>query len=68
MPRIQNHLSHIWYYNLMFINVIWLFFYFIIYPTLSLKLIAHFVDMHVGMDQGTIVETQTTIDLLNKVI
>jgi hypothetical protein len=58
MPRIQNHLGHIWYDVLLFIFVIWnLFFNFILYQNLGLKLIAHFVNMHVGMDQNTIMET-----------
>ncbi len=51
MPRIQNHLGHIWYDVLLFIFVIWnLFFNLILYQTLSPKLISHFVGMHVGMD------------------
>jgi hypothetical protein len=51
MLRIQNHLGHIWYDVLLFIFVIWnLFLNFILYQTLDLKLIAHFVGMHVGMD------------------
>ncbi len=50
MPRIQNHLSHIWYDVLLFTFVIWnLFFNFILYQTLGPKSIAHFVSMHVGM-------------------
>jgi hypothetical protein len=39
-----------------------------LYQTLSLKLIAHFVGMHVVMDQRTIVETQTIINALNEVV
>jgi hypothetical protein len=51
MPRIQNHFGHIWYDVLLFILVIWnLFFNLILYQTLGLKLIAHFLSMHVGMD------------------
>jgi len=54
---------------LLFTFVIWnLFFNFILYQTLGLKLITHFVSMHVGMDRKTIIETQTTIDPLNGVI
>jgi hypothetical protein len=69
MSRIQNHLSQIWYDVLLFIFVIWnLFFHFILYQTLGLKLIAHFVSTHVGMDQKTIMETQTTINPLNRVV
>jgi len=49
--------------------IIWnLFFNLILYQNLGPKLIAHFVGMHVGMDWKIIVETQTTIDPLNKVI
>jgi hypothetical protein len=29
---------------------------------------AHFVSMHVGMDQRTFVETQTNIDILSRVV
>jgi hypothetical protein len=29
---------------------------------------AHFVGMHVGMDQRTFVETQTNIDILSRVV
>jgi hypothetical protein len=69
MPRIQNHLGHIWYEVLLFIFVIWnLFFNLILYQTLGLKLISHFVGMHVGMGRKIIVETQITIDPLNGVI
>jgi hypothetical protein len=51
MPRIQNRLGHIWYDVLLFTLTIWnLFFNLILYRTLCSKLIAHFVDMHVGMD------------------
>jgi hypothetical protein len=39
-----------------------------LYQNLGLKLIAHFVNMHVGMDQNTIMETWTTIDPLNEVV
>jgi hypothetical protein len=38
------------------------------YQTLGLKLIAHIVNMHVGMERKTIVETQATIGPLNRVI
>jgi hypothetical protein len=69
MPRIQNHFGHIWYDVLLFTFVFWnLFFSFILYQTLGPKLIEHFVNMHVGMDQKTIMETQTTIDPLNGVV
>jgi hypothetical protein len=44
------------------------YFNLIFYQTLGLKLIAHFVDTHVGMDQKLIMETQTTVDLLNGVV
>jgi hypothetical protein len=65
MPKIQNHFGHIWYDVLLFTLVISnLFFNFILYQILGLKMIAHFV----GMDSKTIVETQTTIDLLNNVV
>ncbi len=40
----------------------------ILYWTSGLKLITHFVSMHVGMDLKTIMETQTTINSLNKVV
>jgi hypothetical protein len=66
MPRIQNHLGHIWYDVLLFIFVIWnLFFNLILYQTLGPKLISHFVGMHVGMGWKIIVETQITINPLN---
>jgi len=39
-----------------------------LYQILSLKLISHFVGMHVGMGRKIIVETQITIDPLNGVI
>jgi hypothetical protein len=69
MPRIQNHLGHIWYDVLLFTFVIWnLFFNLILYQTLGPKLISHFVSMHVGMGQKIIVETQITIDPLNEVV
>jgi hypothetical protein len=69
MPRIQNHLGHIWYDVLLFIFVIWnLFFNLILYQNLGPKLISHFVGMHVGMDRKIIVETQITIDPLNEVV
>jgi hypothetical protein len=69
MPGIQNHFGHIWYDVLLFTFVIWnLFFHLILYQTLGLKLIAHFVSMHVGMDQKIIMETQTTINPLNGVV
>jgi len=69
MPKIQNHFGHIWYDVLLFIFVIWnLFFNLILYQILGPKLIAHFIGMHVGMDQKTIVETQTTIDQLHMVV
>jgi hypothetical protein len=68
MPRIQNHLGHIWYDVLLFIFIIWnLFFNLILYQILGPKLISHFVDIHVGMDRKIIVETQITIDPLNGV-
>jgi len=61
MPRIQNHLDHISYDVLLFTFVIWnLFFNLILYQTLGLKLISHFVGMHVGMGRKIIVETQIT--------
>jgi hypothetical protein len=69
MPRIQNHLGHIWYDVLLFTFVIWnLFFNFILYQTLGLKLISHFVGIHVGMGWKIIVEIQITIDILNMVV
>jgi len=69
MPRIQNHLGHILYDVLLFTFVIWnLFFNLILYQTLSLKLIAHFVGMHVGMGQKIIVKTHITINPLNEVV
>jgi hypothetical protein len=69
MPRIQNHLSHIWYDVLLFTFVIWnLFFNLILYQTLSPKLISHFVNMHVGMGWKIFVETQITINPLNKIV
>ncbi len=69
MPRIQNHLGHIWYDVLLFIFVIWnLFFNLILYQILGPKLISHFVGMHVGMDRKIIVETQITIDPLNRFV
>jgi hypothetical protein len=69
MPRIQNHLGHIWYDVLLFTFVIWnLFYNLILYQTLGLKLISHFVGMHVGMSWKIIKETQITIDPLNEVI
>jgi hypothetical protein len=69
MPRIQNHLDHIWYDVLLFTFVIWnLFFNFILYQIFSFKLISHFVSMHVGMGRKIIVETEITIDPLNKVV
>jgi hypothetical protein len=50
MPRIQNHLDHIWYDVLLFILIIWkLFFNLLLYQTLGPKLITHFVDIYVGM-------------------
>ncbi len=68
MPRIQNHLGHIWYDVLLFIFVIWnLFFNLILYQILGPKLISHFVGIHVGMDWKIIMETQITIDPLNGV-
>jgi hypothetical protein len=58
MPRIQNHIGHIWYDVLLFIFVIWnLFFNLILYQTLSPKLISHFLGMHVGMGRKIIVAT-----------
>jgi len=69
MPRIQNHLDHIWYDVILFIFVIWnLFFNLILYQTLGPKLISHFVGIHVGMGRKTIVETQITINPLNGVV
>jgi hypothetical protein len=69
MPRIQNHLSHIWYDVILFIFIIWeLFFNLILHQTLSLKFISHFVGMHVGMGRKIIMETQITIDPLNGVV
>jgi hypothetical protein len=69
MPRIQNHLSPIWYDVLIFIFVIQnLFLNLILYQILGPKLISHFVGMHVGMGQKIIVETQITIDPLNMVV
>ncbi len=69
MPRIQNHLGHIWYDVLLFIFVIWnLFFNLILYQILGPKLISHFVGMHVGMDRKIIMETQITINPLNGVV
>jgi hypothetical protein len=69
MLKIQNHLHHIWYDVILFTFVIWnLFFNLILYQTLRTKLIAHYVNMHVGMDQKIIVETQTTINPLNMVV
>jgi len=50
MLRIQNHLGHIWYDVLLFIFIICnLVFNLVLYQTLGLKLISHFVGMHVGM-------------------
>jgi hypothetical protein len=58
MLRIQNHLSHIWYDVLLFTFVRWkLFLNLILYQTLGLKLISHFVGMHVHMGRKIIVET-----------
>jgi hypothetical protein len=69
MPRIQNHLGHIWYDVLLFTFVIWnLFLNFILYQTLGPKLISHFVSMHVSMGRKIIVETQITINPLNGVV
>ncbi len=69
MPRIRNHVNRIWYDDLLFTLVIMnLFFNLILYQILGPKLIAHFVNMHVGMDNKTIVETHTTIDPLNMVV
>jgi hypothetical protein len=63
--RIQNHFDHIWYDVVLFTLVIWnLFFNLILYQILGLQMIAHFV----GMDWKIIVETQTTIDVLNDVV
>jgi hypothetical protein len=67
-PRIQNHFGHIWYDALLFTFVVWnLFFNLILYQTWGFKLISYFVSMHAGMGQKIIVETQITIDPLNKV-
>jgi hypothetical protein len=69
MPKIQNHLGHIWYDVLLFIFVIWnLFFNLILYQILGPKLISQFVGMHVGMVRKIILETQITIDPLNGVV
>jgi len=69
MPRIQNHLGHIWYDVLLFIFVIWnLFFNLILYQILGPKLISHFVGMYVGMGWKIIMETQITINPLNGVV
>ncbi len=69
LPKIQNHLGHIWYDVLIFIFVIWnLFLNLILYQTLGPKLISHFVVMYVGMGRKIILETQITIDPLNKVV
>jgi hypothetical protein len=69
MPRIQKHVGHIWYDVLLFIFVIRnLFFNLILYQTLGHKLISHFVGMHVGMGRKIIVETQITINPLNKAV
>jgi hypothetical protein len=68
MPRIQNHFGHIWYGALLFTFVIWVFFNIILYQIVGPKLIAHFVNMHVGMDWKTIMKTQTTINPLNMVV
>jgi hypothetical protein len=45
-----------------------LFFNLILYQTLGLKLISHFVGMHVGMGRKIIMETQITINPLNGVV
>jgi hypothetical protein len=69
MPRIQNHFGHIWYDVALFTLVIWIYFFnLIFYKILGLKLIAHFVGLHVGIDQKIIMETQTTINSLNGVV
>ncbi len=69
MPRIQNHLDHIWYNFLLFIFVMWnLFFNLILYQILNPKSISHFVGMHVGMGQKIIMENQITINPLNEVV
>jgi hypothetical protein len=69
MLKTQNYLSHIQYDIIVFTLVMWDFFLnLILYQTLSPKLIAQFVNMHVGMDWKTIVKTQTTINPLNMVI
>jgi hypothetical protein len=69
MLRIQNHLNHIWYDVLLFTLVVWnLFLNFILYQILGPKLISHFISMHVGMGWKIIVETQITINPLNRVI
>ncbi len=69
MSKIQNHFGHIWYDVLLFTFVIWnLFFNLILYQTLGPKLISHFVNMYVNMGQKIIVETQITIDPLNRVV
>jgi hypothetical protein len=69
MLRIQNHLDHIWCDVLLFTFVIWnLFFNLILYQILGLKLISHFVGMHVDMGRKIIEENQITIDPLNGVV
>jgi hypothetical protein len=69
MPKIQNHIGHIWYDVILFTFVTWnLFFNLILHQTLAPKLISHFVGMHVGMGRKLFVETQITIDQLNEIL
>jgi hypothetical protein len=72
MSRCQESKTTLAIFGMMFYFSILLYSFFknlISYPTLSLKLIAHFVaSMHGVIDQRTILETQTTINPLNKVI
>jgi len=68
MPRTQNHLGHIllmFYYSILLYSF---FFNIVSYLTLSPKLITHFVNIQVGINQKTILETQTTIDPLNEIV
>jgi hypothetical protein len=68
MLRIQNHLGHIslmFYYSILLYSC---FFNIVSYLTLSLELIAHFVNIQRGINRKTILETQTTIDPLNEIV
>jgi hypothetical protein len=68
MPRIQNHLGHIsliFYYSILLYSC---FIKIISYLTLSPELITHFVNIQGGIDQKTILETQTTIDPLHEIV